>query len=453
MTSMSSLDTASYGQTRRPITPYSQHQTTPVHEQPRNSNVHTPKSGSKLGKGSPPPARAFPLAPDAKHTPISCPFPGHEKSTFKRKGDWKSHMDDFHRPGPVAWLCQEERCKRRFETKLLFQQHHTSFHHCGRTCTHADRSQRPVSPKLAFACGFECYAGLFSQWEAWRDHVREHLLGGSHPSAWSYTIEIRNLLRRKEINSLWQSYVTNHCAIAEGHEHIFDWEPNTTSDLKEQLEFGNLRQNREHLVEQIVLAAVRVQSQAEFRNQLSLPVDAASSTTTANSYMVPESNAVQSLSSSDFMRGNAFQLPAYRASYNPDQLSFQFGAQQPSLGHAINTFLPSSATPEEAADDSAWILPEGMNSDLLSAELVQPSPEYIDFWYPSVHPNAPDVPVATYGLPLDVTDSLNSQQETRSKSSSKSMWKKISSGRKTTHSRSGFDGSDHRMEDMQQHHH
>lgn len=438
MTSVSSLGGASYGQSRRPITPYSQHQTPSVHEPSLNSHVHPAKG--KLEIGSSPPVRTLPLAPDAKNHPMSCLFPGHSK-TFKRKGDWKSHMDDFHKPGPVVWRCQEEGCKGRFETKLLFQQHHTSIHKCGRTCMHADRCQQPFPPKLAFACGFECCTGLFSQWEAWRDHVREHLLGGSHPSDWSYTTEIRNLLRRKEISSLWASHAANHCATSEGHERTFNWESDAeTSILKEQLEFGSLRQNREYLVEALVLAGVHVQSRIEFRNQFLPPVNASSSITTIDSYMAPESNAVQSLSSSDLMSGNALQSPAYRSSYNTDHLSFQFGS-----------FSAPDAIPEETASDSAWIVPELIDSDTPSAELFQPSSEYRDFWYPSVHPNAPDVPVATYGLPLDVTNSLRSQQEPRSKFSG--MWNKFSSGRKSAHSRSGSDGSDHQMEDLQQLHH
>ncbi|KAE9973310.1 hypothetical protein BLS_003649 [Venturia inaequalis] len=440
MTSMSSLGTASYGQSSRPITPYSQYKTPSFYEQSLNSNVHPSKLGAKLEIRSPLPARALPLTPNPKNLPMSCLFPGHSK-TFKRKGDWKSHMDDFHKPGPVVWHCEEEACEDRFETKLLFQQHHTSIHKCGRTCTHADRAQRPSSPKLAFACGFECREGLFSQWETWRDHVREHLLRGSHPSDWSYTIEIRNLLRRKEISPLWESYIANHCAISEGHEPIFKWDAdNKTSFLKQQLEFGSLRQNGEHLIKQVILAGVRVQSGTEFCNQLLLPVNASSPTATTNFYMVPESNAAELLSSPDLMNGNAFQSPAYRSSYNTDQSSFQF-----------SNFLSPSAIPEETAGGSAWTVPEVMDSGTLSAELAQPSFEYRDFWYPSVHPNAPDVPVATYGLPLDVADSLHSQQEPRSKLAD--MWSKISSGRKSSHSRTGSDGSDHRMEDTQHFHH
>jgi hypothetical protein len=408
-----------------------------------------------------PPARESSTTGDNSQGPLYCPYPGHEKSKFKRKGDWKDHMDSYHKPGLIAWGCRLNGCERRFETVVLFRQHHASEHHCRRGCTHADESEIPVPPKLAFACGFLGCSSLLTTWDNWRDHVRDHLLRGSHLSSWDYSTEFRNLLRREDISSFWDLYVKLQLGAMEGPRHIFKWEPSITSELKKHLEFSLPLHGPEQLVDDIFLASLAVHSQTDCQTQQTPQADIRSSLPTLSiaakdTFLIPESNAVLSLSSSD-LTGDDLQSAAFTATYDPNHASFQYKPQQPSFQQIADTGLEHSAGFGHVGYDPSWEHTETMNPQSSSTSLSRPGFENqssphraMDFWYPGL----PNDPVATYGLPPNTLANVD-QQHARSKSASKnSLGKKISgyfssSGRKPSHSRSDSDGSDQRMGGVQ----
>jgi hypothetical protein len=377
-------------------------------------------------------------------------------------------MDRYHKPGPNAWECQQKGCERQFETELLFRQHHASDHRCRRSCMHADQSKTSVPLKLAFACGFEGCTGLFNNWDNWRDHVRDHLWSGASVSSCQYTVEFRNLLRRREISSLWNSRVEQQRRAPQGYQQGFLWEPSTSSHLKKHLEFSSLHCEREELVDYIFRAGVRAPPQREQRElqqqlahstNINLPLTSLSTTT---DFSIPESNAVQSLTMSNLAGDSSFQAPAYDVSYNLDQFSFQFTTQQPQTsfdpmvnsGPGLASDFAQSPFPPSWSDDEAMNL-HAPSTNNIPHELENQSGPQRDFWYP----NVPNDPLAAYGLPPDATNphvssSKVETQHTRTKSSgTNSLAKKISgyfsSGRKSTHSRSDSDNSDQRMGGMQ----
>jgi hypothetical protein len=193
---------------------------------------------------------------------LYCVFKGHEKSRFKRKGDWKDHMDSYHKPGPFSWWCNVEGCDANsFETIPLFRQHHATDHHCRRACTHAESARREAPPKHAFACGFSpCVTGIFDSWNEWRDHVRDHILGGAEPDFWHYSVEFRNLLRQEKINDTWDTYVKSQLGFIPTAAYSFHWERETSEQAKRYLEYGNLDYGSKREIEKIFLAATRVET-------------------------------------------------------------------------------------------------------------------------------------------------------------------------------------------------
>jgi hypothetical protein len=466
---MTSAGTSYYAQSNRPSTPYNRLET-------RITNANITTTDAKPEVWSPHVTREASALSDSNGSALCCPLPGHEKKTFKRKGDWKAHMDEFHKPSLTAWkcqLCQQKGCERQFETERLFRQHHAMDHRCRRNCTHADESKVTAPPRLAFACGFEGCAGLLTNWENWLGHVLGHFQSGSNVPLWKYTVEFRNLLRRPEISLLWDLHVEQQLRASQGYQQVFLWEPRTSSHLKELLEVSNLHSPREELFKHIFCAAISTSPRVPRREHQQEPVHSntidmpLTSLDAVNDYSVPESNAVQLLTMSNLARDNSFEAPAFNISCNTNQYppQFQFTNQIP--------FNPmANSAPSLALDysqihyDPLWNDDEAMDIHTPSTNLVQTGienqavPERVpDFWYPNVPTNVPDDPLAAYGLPPNATSFQDEpptkadQQHARTKSSSKpSLGKKISgyfsSGRKSSHSHCDSDSSDQRMGGM-----
>jgi hypothetical protein len=390
-----------------------------------------------------------------------CIYAGHEKFTIARKGDWVRHMDKYHKPGLEAWDCSIRGCGRLFETEPLFRQHHALSHHCRRNCTHADQSRTPATRKLAYACGFIGCSSLFSDWTPWRDHVRDHLLSGTSIELWKHTVELRNLLRRREISALWEYHVMQQLGATEGYQPMFQWEPHSTAHLKRHLEYSDLRTDPQKLVTLIFEAAISVTSQTNSPSMPLTDIDPtfASSDLIADPTNLSEYNANFAPSAPYLDRASSQQAAANTISYDWDQQTpfYQPANHENNLdcannfGHNVTDFDPNNYNPSLIDTE-----PKDEHASHTSVEPHRPEPisqRAPDFWYPKVPSTFPNEPVATYGLPAHATSSPTNTtkadpQCNRTKSSgTNSLTKKLSSifSRKSMHSRSESDNSDRQM--------
>jgi hypothetical protein len=182
----------------------------------------------------PPGEASLELTPVLKQSEdrLFCVFDEHKGKSFRRRSDWKKHMNDFHKPDKKAWECPD--CHQIFDQLRNFFQHHL-VQHCHRNpCKHSATKLR--YSKRAFACGRQFCERLLHSWEEWRDHVAEHLEGGMSQDEWQYNTLFRNLLRREEIHSRWEKYVSDQV----GHYNIaarFNWRARNTLLLRLKLEY------------------------------------------------------------------------------------------------------------------------------------------------------------------------------------------------------------------------
>lgn len=369
----------------------------------------------------------------------SCVYPGHDKVMITRKGDWVRHMDKYHKPGPFAWRCKDSECGHIFETEDLFRQHHNTAHRC-RKCTHADDCRIAISPKRAFACGFEGCLSLFKSWTPWRDHVKKHIANGSYGTSvgpWEYSTELRNLLRREEIAALWDAYCLQQLGAQHGYIQTFHWEPETSAHLKRELEYGDVHDQAPELAIRIFRAAVGLRS--------------SSITSNHNMNHIPTTNNNNSFS--QFLSEEAWQEPGSLEVAERDATSGApaFGFANPQDGNAswADTAHMHTSTSHFNLVSQSW-LNETQTEDLSS--FVEPFPvvqEPLKMYFPN---GLPQDPTAAYGFPEDATAmhmvsgrTTNSQHSRTKSTSSTSMKTKLGRVfRKPGHSRSGSDNSDDR---------
>jgi hypothetical protein len=177
-----------------------------------------------------------------------CVFDEHNGKSFGRRSDWRKHMNDFHKPDKKAWECPD--CHQVFDQLCNFIQHH-SVQHCHRNrCKHSGTATKLRYSKRAFACGRQFCDRLLHSWDEWRDHVAEHLEDRMSEDEWQYNTLFRNLLRREEIHSRWEKFVSDQV----GNYNVaarFNWRARNTLLLKLKLEYCEtiLKSDSERLVE------------------------------------------------------------------------------------------------------------------------------------------------------------------------------------------------------------
>lgn len=191
-----------------------------------------------------------------------CVFDEHNGKSFGRRSDWKKHMNDFHKPEKKAWQCPD--CHRIFDQLRNFGQHHL-VEHCHRhPCKHSGTATKLRYSKRAFACGRQFCDDLLYSWDEWRDHVAEHLEDGMSEGDWQYNTFFRNLLRREEVHSKWERYVSDQV----GHYNVaarFNWRPRNTLLLRLKLEYCEtiLQGDCERLVEDAYQIGLEVRTAQE----------------------------------------------------------------------------------------------------------------------------------------------------------------------------------------------
>jgi hypothetical protein len=174
--------------------------------------------------------------PNKQEKRMFCVFEEHKRTTFGKPADWRRHMNNFHKPGKKAWRCPERECGLEFDSSSNFCQHHRKEHKCRKSCTHADRVKIRKPIKQAFACGYQSCSGLLSSWDSWCDHVAKHMENGMTINQWQYNILLRNLLRRPQVNFLWEERVAQEVGQYNVNAR-FTWRPRDTRRIKWQLEY------------------------------------------------------------------------------------------------------------------------------------------------------------------------------------------------------------------------
>ncbi|RYP16615.1 hypothetical protein DL765_005006 [Monosporascus sp. GIB2] len=152
---------------------------------------------------------------DSKFWCTSC------EKTFKRKFDWKRHLEEFHERSR-KYPCPD--CNQSFWGPNTFNQHHKSAHGC-QTCPHAENVVKHMPKRKAYGCGF-C-AALHRAFEKHVDHVAIHFDSGSTKADWLHSNVIYGLLHQDPILEMWKNMVANQDML-KGLQPQFSWIPETT---------------------------------------------------------------------------------------------------------------------------------------------------------------------------------------------------------------------------------
>lgn len=153
---------------------------------------------------------------DSKFWCTSC------EKTFKRKFDWKRHLEEFHERWR-KYPCPD--CNQSFWGPNTFNQHHKGAHGC-QTCPHAESVVKYTKKRKAWGCGF-C-AALHRQFEKHIDHVAAHFDTGSTKADWLHSNVIYGLLHQDPIHELWKNQLAENHHLFQGHQPHFSWIPETT---------------------------------------------------------------------------------------------------------------------------------------------------------------------------------------------------------------------------------
>ncbi len=153
---------------------------------------------------------------DSKFWCTSC------EKTFKRKFDWKRHLEEFHERWR-KYPCPD--CNQSFWGPNTFNQHHKGAHGC-QTCPHAESVVKYTRKRKAWGCGF-C-AALHRQFEKHIDHVAAHFDTGSTKADWLHSNVIYGLLHQDPVHELWKHQLAENQHLFQGHQPHFSWIPETT---------------------------------------------------------------------------------------------------------------------------------------------------------------------------------------------------------------------------------
>jgi len=160
---------------------------------------------------------------------------------FRKKGDCKAHMMKFHNLGK-EWTCPM--------CHWIFDRDNDLVKHC--RVDHPRQPLPPITdivtqllPKQVFACGFHGCESLFSFWDAWFDHVANHMRNGLTPSDWQYSLVIANLLNQTNLRQMWEYFLSQTYGTAQPR---LEWKPSTSRQLCQKLECQDFRPGINYLL-------------------------------------------------------------------------------------------------------------------------------------------------------------------------------------------------------------
>ena len=160
---------------------------------------------------------------------------------FRKKGDCKTHMMNFHNLGK-EWACP--RCHWIFDRDNDLLKHCRVGHPCWPLPPITDIVTE-LLPKQVFACGFHGCESLFSFWDEWFDHVANHMRNGLTPSDWQYSLVIANLLCQTNLRKVWEYFLSQTYNAA---QPLLEWTPSTSRQLCQKLECQDFRPGINYLV-------------------------------------------------------------------------------------------------------------------------------------------------------------------------------------------------------------
>lgn len=132
-----------------------------------------------------------------------CPYCKEEEpdkpTSFKRKDDWKKHLEKYHETGYV-WECQEPNCESVFSRDQKLKEHAKKNHR--KPSVRGVKVDIPVD--RVHACGFRPCRKLSDTWRGHYDHVARCMFSSDTSSEWSYTWKILNLMRHPRIHETWK---------------------------------------------------------------------------------------------------------------------------------------------------------------------------------------------------------------------------------------------------------
>lgn len=256
-----------------------------------------------------------------------CVFDEHRDKSFGKRSDWKKHMNGFHEPGKIAWLCPERDCRQIFVQDSNFCQHHRLQHACRKPCKHANGAKKRIPLRRAFACGYQSCQSLLFSWDEWRDHVARHMENGMTISQWQYNTLLRNLLRRPEVHPYWEAHVAGQ-VFPYNISARFNWRLRNTTLLKWQLEYNDeadLKKNAKAIVLQAYETGLEVRSVQELADPSVLIAEPIKQPSEVSESLDLASQLQHS--DSDMIAGCKMQLCQPRTPLPPQELPGQFPDQ------------------------------------------------------------------------------------------------------------------------------
>ncbi|OCK73775.1 hypothetical protein K432DRAFT_430401 [Lepidopterella palustris CBS 459.81] len=171
--------------------------------------------------------------------------------TFGMKSDWKKHESRIHETGQ-DWPCPVPNCSRVFDREKDFIRHHNRYH-TGRPLPPVSDVKIELLPKKFFGCGFENCKTVLINWNDRCDHIAKHMMpkdgtmpkDGMKSTQWSYTTVIRNLMRQDAIRDSWKSLFSTFGEQSRNGRSQLCWHPDNTRVLRQKLECGDTRPNRD----------------------------------------------------------------------------------------------------------------------------------------------------------------------------------------------------------------
>ncbi|KAK5996669.1 hypothetical protein PT974_02008 [Cladobotryum mycophilum] len=169
---------------------------------------------------------------------------------FGRKSDFKKHLHNFHGADTV-WICRTKSCHLSFSTERAYSTHAKDAHRMKALPNSAARTD--MCPQLVFSCGFGgCRDRVFEAHNAddasttrekHFEHIAKHFEDGFDVNDWEYRVQIQNLMRQKQVKSIWKT-----CIWPKEKRQALHWRARSSGDLKRMLECRHLGSNIPSLV-------------------------------------------------------------------------------------------------------------------------------------------------------------------------------------------------------------
>ncbi|KAM0255606.1 hypothetical protein ACHAQJ_005610 [Trichoderma viride] len=160
---------------------------------------------------------------------------------FSRRNDLQRHIEGKHHTNKL-WICSPKDCRRVFQWQGAYKEHVRS-HHKSRVKV-SDAEILTLCPQTVFACGFEDCNKVYeapSEFETGRTkekyvtHVVNHFRFMKKPTAWTFTLRIRNLLRQGDLFNVWPPR-----SLSANQKMRLNWDSSTSIVLQKLLETRHL---------------------------------------------------------------------------------------------------------------------------------------------------------------------------------------------------------------------